>query len=89
MEGSVSSWWVGSVSFFVTAEILSLSWSLWWLSGVAVFSAAAAVSSSPSEDSFAVGIQNASLPPSTNVAAAKFKMSSNMAVKLYGFFGGM
>lgn len=38
--------------------------------------------------SFAVGIQNDSLPFSTRVAAAKARISSSMAKKLYGFFGG-
>lgn len=38
--------------------------------------------------SFAVGIQNESLPLSTRVSDAKARMSSSMVRKLYGFFGG-
>lgn len=38
--------------------------------------------------SLAVGIQNDSLPSSTNVFAANSRISSSIAKKLYGFLGG-
>lgn len=42
-----------------------------------------------SASSLEVGIQKARRPPSRRVAAAKERMSSSMARKLYGFLGGM